>query len=94
MTSRHQDTPDKAPESLLSTHELAVACGLRTCIVERLVRLEVITPAQRGTRPAFRTHTVYRLRKMRRLHVELGVSWTSMPLVMELLERIEALERG
>ena len=30
---------------------------------------------------------------MSRLHTDLGVSWTSMPLVLDLLDRIHDLER-
>jgi hypothetical protein len=34
-----------------------------------------------------------RLKKILRLHDKLGVSWTSMGLVMDLLDQIENLEK-
>ncbi|MFO7870607.1 MAG: chaperone modulator CbpM [Kiritimatiellia bacterium] len=78
---------------ILTLHELAYVTGLRKRILERLVALEVIEPDEQSPEPCFRKDIVRHVFKIRRLHVELGVSWASMPLVLELLDRIEELER-
>ena len=76
----------------ITDQELAALTGLNVRVVRRLTTLQVIEPAVSSPAPRFHRHTALRVRKMRRLHVELGVSWTSMPLVMQLLERIDQLE--
>jgi hypothetical protein len=54
--------------------------------------LDIIEPDEIQPEPRFRITVVERVRKMRRLHVELGVSWLSMPLVLQLLDRLDRLE--
>ena len=77
---------------MLTVHDLSCVTGLSARIIQRLISLEVIEPDERTPEPCFRTEVVVRVRRIRRLHVELGVSWSSMPLVLELLDRIRQLE--
>jgi len=79
-------------EDRLTVEELATLTGLSTGVIRRLISLEVIDPDMIEPEPRFRPETVVRVRKIRRLHVELGVSWSSMPLVLDLLARINYLE--
>ena len=76
----------------MTVHELSCVTGLSERIIQRLMSIEVIEPDERTPEPCFRTEVVVRVRRIRRLHVELGVSWSSMPLVLDLLRRIEELE--
>lgn len=41
----------------------------------------------------YRVEKLPRTRKMLRLHYDLGVGWTSMDLVLRLLDRLAELER-
>lgn len=76
----------------LTVDDLAILTGLSQHIVRRLISLEVIEPDRVEPEPCFRPEVVVRVHKIRRLHVELGVSWSSMPLVLDLLDRINHLE--
>jgi len=78
-------------ESLLTVQEIAFCVGAHRRIIERLVRLEVIEPCRRDPEPCFEPLLMERVRKALRLREELGVAWTSMALVMDLLERIDRL---
>ena len=86
------DNERNQPGDMLTVHDLACVTGLSERIIRRLITLEVIEPHQRTPEPSFRTEIVTYVRRVRRLHVELGVSWSSMPLVLDLLDRIEELE--
>ena len=88
----HNENADGHRETSVSLQELACLSGLGTQTVRRLVTLDIIEPEEIQPEPRFRITVVERVRKMRRLHVELGVSWLSMPLVLQLLDRIDAME--
>ena len=86
------DEHNALPGDMLTVHDLSCVTGLSERIIQRLISIEVIEPDERTPEPCFRTEVVVRVRRIRRLHVELGVSWSSMPLVLDLLQRIEELE--
>lgn len=86
------DTHNALPGDMLTVHDLSCVTGLSERTIQRLISIEVIEPDERTPEPYFRTEAVVRVRRIRRLHVELGVSWSSMPLVLDLLQRIEELE--
>ncbi|HYU14670.1 MAG TPA: chaperone modulator CbpM [Candidatus Acidoferrum sp.] len=75
----------------LSAEELAAACGLSRARITRLVRLGLVEPVGPGAR-MFPAATAARLRRMLRLHGELGVNLTGAAIVVDLLERLEHLE--
>jgi hypothetical protein len=87
-----QDGNDALPGDMLTVRDLSYLTGLGERVIRRLVSLEVIEPDACEPEPRFRTEVVVRVRRIRRLHVELGVSWSSMPLVLDLLQRIRELE--
>ena len=87
--SKDENNP---PGNMLTVRDLSWMTGLSERLIERLIALEVIEPAQRTPEPCFPTEVVTHVRRIRHIHVELGVSWSSMPLVLELLERIGQLE--
>lgn len=86
------DSEQDLKKDRLTVDDLAVLTGLGTQVIRRLISLEVIEPDRVKPDPCFRPDIVVRVRKIRRLHVELGVSWSSMPLVLDLLDRIDYLE--
>jgi hypothetical protein len=90
--TEEQDKGKRSASDLLTVHDLASVTGLSEFVIKRLVYLEVIVPAHRAPEPCFRIEVVTRVQRMRRLHVELGVSWSSMPLVLDLIDRIHELE--
>ncbi|HWC03607.1 MAG TPA: chaperone modulator CbpM [Methylomirabilota bacterium] len=78
-------------EVYLSSHELAAAAGISPVRLARLVRLGVVEPD--APHPGmFTAVTVGRLRRILRLHRDLGVDLTGAAVIVELLERLERLE--
>ena len=67
---------------------LARTSGLRTAEVRRLVQLEVVTLSGHTVQPAL----LRRLRRVRRLRRDLGLSLDAAIIVVRLLDRIDALE--
>ena len=82
--------PDRS--ELLSREELAFLAGIHYRLVDRLVSLDLIEPAESVPEPVFYADVVPRVRRLIELHTQLGVSWTSMEFVLTLMERIEVLE--
>jgi hypothetical protein len=81
------------PQIYLSRAELATMAGIRPSTVARLVRLGVLEPV--GADPdRFTAATALRLRRMLRLHDDLGVNFIGAAIIADLLERLERLERG
>ena len=79
-------------ENYLTIHEVAFIVGTRERVIERLIMLELIQPAEIEPQPCFSPEILPRLRRLMRLHDQLGISWTSMELVLELMERVDDLE--
>jgi len=85
-------------EVLLSVEELAEAAGISATKLARLVRLGLVEPAapavsERGfARAEFSAATAARLRRMLRLHGDLGVDLVGAAIIVDLLERLDRLE--
>lgn len=79
------------PRDMLTVRDLSCVTGLSERIIQRLISIQVIEPDECAPEPCFRAEAVVRVRKIRRLHVELGVSWSSMPLVLDLIEELQRL---
>ena len=76
----------------LSPDELARAVGISLATLARLMSLGLVepTPAPRGaSAPTFSAATASRLRRMLRLHRDLGVNFTGAAIIVELVERLE-----
>ena len=76
----------------LSLEEVAARCGLHPLLVERFVTLGLIDPVE-GESKQFAPAATLRLQRALRLRRDLGLSYNGAALVLDLLERIEALER-
>jgi chaperone modulatory protein CbpM len=78
-------------EIAISVEELAAAVGIRPARLARLVQLGLVEPATPGT-SEFTAATVARLRRMLRLHRDLGVNLAGAAIIVDLLERLERLD--
>ena len=76
---------------LLTLNEVAARCGLHPELVQRLIGLGLIDPEE-GSSDLFRPEVTLRLQRILRLRRDLGVNYNATALVLDLLERIDALE--
>jgi DNA-binding transcriptional MerR regulator len=76
---------------LLTVDEVAARCGLHPELVQRLVVLGLIDPEE-GYSDLFRPEITLRIQRILRLRRDLGINYNAAALVLDLLERIEALE--
>jgi chaperone modulatory protein CbpM len=77
--------------ALFSVRDVAVRCGVDVEFVERLVELGVISSHPGGER-VFACEVTLRVGKFVRLQRDLGVNPEGAALIVELLDRIDALE--
>jgi chaperone modulatory protein CbpM len=76
----------------LTVHELAARCGVDRDFVEQLVELGVLE--RHGADPArFAGELTLRVYRCLRLQRDLGLNLEGAALALELLDRIEQLER-
>ena len=54
--------------------------------------LGLIDPVETTPEPLFEVTTILRIRRILRLHQDLGVNWAGIGLVLDLLGKIEELE--
>jgi DNA-binding transcriptional MerR regulator len=79
-------------EGSLSAGELAAAAGISEARLARLVRLGLVEPAAPEV-SRFSAAAAARLRRMLRLHRDLGVTLVGAAIVVDLLERLDRVER-
>jgi MerR family transcriptional regulator/heat shock protein HspR len=75
----------------LSAEELAAAAGISATRLARLARLGLVESPAPGS-GTFAAATAERLRRMLRLHADLGVNLTGAAIIVDLLERLERIE--
>ena len=79
----------------LRVGEVAVRCRIHPGLVHRFVRLGLVDPIDTRERPErwlFESEAVPLIAKIIRLRNELGINYSGVGVVLELLERINALE--
>ncbi len=79
----------------VTRREIVVLCDIHPGLLDRFVQLGLVDPARARAddgEPLFSCEVVPLIRKVRRLRNELGVSYASVGVVLELLARIEAME--
>ena len=91
MRNHHVIVPWVWQNQSLSGDEVAARCGLHPAIVERFVALGIIAPIA-GTGNRFAPEVTLRIQRVLRLRRDLGLTYASMALVLELLDRIDELE--
>lgn len=84
------DAPPRG-EVWLSREQLATAAGITPARLDRLVRLGLVEPTA-PERGEFAAAMAARLRRMLRLHADLGVDLVGAAIITDLLERLEYLE--
>lgn len=77
---------------LLTQEELAERCGVALTFIQVLIEHGVIE-VQRREPPLFRQEVTLRVNKVVRLQRDLEVNVPGASVILELLERIEQLER-
>jgi hypothetical protein len=77
----------------LTLTELAYLAGTSPRVIEQLLEWDVMVPCRREPEPCFSADTLPLVRKLLRLHAGLGIDFPSLPLVLDLLERIDGLEK-
>lgn len=82
-----------AVQGELTLNDIIRCTGIDRSILSRLLRLGLLEPLESDSEPVFHQHTVVRINKMMRLRHELGVGYSSMALVMDLLDKIDRLEK-
>lgn len=75
---------------LLTLEEVATRCNLHPELVRHFVALGMIDPAD-GT-DGFPPEVALQLQRILRLRHDLGINYNAAALILDLLERIEALE--
>ena len=79
-------------ESGLSPQELAFLSGTTSEIIAQLADLDLITPCARSETLLFQAEAVRQVCKILRMRRHLQISFDSMALIFDLLDRIDALE--
>jgi DNA-binding transcriptional MerR regulator len=78
----------------LSLAALSAAAGLHPTLIKQFVAYGLVEPAEAGGEALwFDLRTVRRLRAIRRLRADLGINFPGIAAVLDLLERIERLQR-
>lgn len=85
------EATDIHAEILLSAEDLATAAGISRATVTRAVRLGLVEPMDPDG-STFTAAAAARLRRMCRLHADLGVSLVAASIIVDLVARLDHLE--
>lgn len=81
------------PSQWLDLMETARQASVHPDLLLRMVELGLIEPEQSTPEMLFAQETVATIGKAVRLRCQLGINWAGVGLVLDLLDRIEELER-
>ena len=91
---RYPLVPRRASPERLSLEEAAERAGLHPVLVERFVDFGLVEPAElTGATMAFDEACVARLFAISRLRRDLGVNLQGVGVILDLVDRLAALER-
>lgn len=88
---RYESRP--ASESLLTADDLARLSRLHPEMLERLVEWGLVDPVESEPERLFPETAVPRIWRIMRLRRDLGINWAGIGVVLDLLDRIDELER-
>ena len=88
---RYESRPASA--NLVTTEELASLARLHPEMLERLVEWGLVEPEQSKPELLFRETVVPRIWRIMRLRRDLGINWAGIGVVLDLLDRIDEMER-
>ena len=77
---------------ILTVEQAAFIAGTKPEIIKNLINHELIQTVHKEPEPVIHVKQIPKLKKVIRLHYDLGVGWNSMGLVLDLLDKIEKLE--
>ena len=77
----------------LTVEELAYCTGTTRVVIRQLVEEDLIQSVAKDGQEVFDSDSFLLIRKMLRLHRHLGIDFQSLGLVMDLLDRIDELEK-
>lgn len=77
----------------ISLKELSRLCDCPPTVVHRLYLFGLLEPLSVATEPLFSKNSVFRIRKALRLKRDLHLNFDAVAIVIELLDRIDELER-
>jgi chaperone modulatory protein CbpM len=81
-------------EQPLTLADVGEIVGARPSLLSHLVRLGVLeTISDESEEPLLRSRSVLRLRRMARLRRDLGVNFAGAAVILDLVDRIERLNR-
>jgi len=81
-------------DELLTFDVVAETTGARHSLVSRLARQGLIEAVESGTdEPLLPRRVIMRIRRMQRLRRDLGVNFTGAAIILDLVGRIEQLNR-
>ncbi len=92
IRTRHELAPVPGTQVITLT-ELSRLCECQVQVVRRFIDTGLLEPLDDGTAPVFGAASVIRVRKALRLKRDMNLNFDAVALVMELLDRIEELER-
>lgn len=78
---------------MLTVSELAYLAGTSPEVIEQLLAWDILVPSRTRPEPGFPAELLPQVRRIIRLHAGLGVEWSAMPLILDLLDRIAELEK-
>ena len=87
-----KEHPDNLSVNGLTRDELAFIAGTTAEIIEQLVEMDLINPRESSKEFLFGIEAVQQVRKILRMRRHLQISFDSMALIFDLLDRIDALE--
>lgn len=88
---RYESRP--ASEELLSAGDLARLARLHPEMVETLIDWGLLDPVEREPHLLFPETAVPRIWRIMRLRRDLGINWAGIGVVLDLLDKIDKLER-
>jgi DNA-binding transcriptional MerR regulator len=84
----------RSADRQLTVEALAERAGMHPAMVERFVACGLLEPSAReGDRLFFDAAVVPRLRTIRRLRENLGINVAGVAVILDLLEKLQALQR-
>lgn len=79
-------------ERTVTITELAYCSGCSRAAIAALLEHDLLEPEHLDPEPRFPVEAVERVRRIRRIEMELEVGYPAMGLVLKLLDRIDDLE--
>jgi hypothetical protein len=90
--SASTDGADERREKVLTVPELAFYVGVSPQTIREMIEVELISPYIVEQEPLFHTDILPVVRRILRIHRAIGVSVSDLPLVLDLLDRLDKLE--